>query len=542
MTDEARDRPGAELVLAAKKSEQVEQRELVEQVEQVERAPEVEGADASAGLARRRRWVAVVAVGAVLLSAAGVGASLVIKSPAQAAAEAGPPPLDVLVARVEKRVLRDTLIVRGTVTSAQAVPVTPAVAGGEGAGPAVVTKVAVRQGDPVEAGKVLLEVSGRPVFALPGALPVYRDLKPGATGEDVKQLQKALAGLGHGAGSDKAGTFGAGTKAALGAFYKSIGYDPLPAVADGGEAVTNAEDAVTSAERSLEDVKAAAREGSSGSATGPGASAAPGGKGGRQEAARAVARAQEDLAKARERLAGARAAAGPMVPAGEVVFLESFPARVDSVGVRPGSPVSGAAMTLSAGALVVRGQLAEHQKGLVRAGQKVEILSEVSGVTVAAEVLSVADTASAAPAPNGGGPGEGPGQQAPAPSGPSGYEMLVRPLAALDAKLAGQDVRLTVEAAATDGNALVVPVTAVSAGTDGRTSVTVVDGTGAQRRVEVRPGTTGDGYVEIRPAGDGVIADGDSVVIGVDPGAAEKRSGGKGAGGKADTGKTGGGS
>ncbi|MFE4638001.1 peptidoglycan-binding protein [Streptomyces sp. NPDC056773] len=542
MTDEARDRPGAELVLAAKKSEQVGQREQIEKREQVERPPEAEGAGASAGLARRRRWVGVVAVGAVLLSAAGVGASLVIKSPAQAAAEAGPPPLDVLVARVEKRVLRDTLIVRGTVTSAQAVPVTPAVAGGEGAGPAVVTKVAVRQGDPVEAGKVLLEVSGRPVFALPGALPVYRDLKPGATGEDVKQLQKALAGLGHGAGSDKAGTFGAGTKAALGAFYKSIGYDPLPAVADGGEAVTNAEDAVTSAERSLEDVKAAARsgssggEGSAGSTSGPGATAAPGGKGGRQEAARAVARAQEDLAKARERLAGARAAAGPMVPAGEVVFLESFPARVDSVGVRPGSPVSGAAMTLSAGALVVRGQLAEHQKGLVRSGQKVEILSEVSGVTVAAEVLSVADTASAAPAPNGGGPGEGPGQQAPAPSGPSGYEMLVRPLAALDAKLAGQDVRLTVEAAATDGNALVVPVTAVSAGTDGRTSVTVVDGTGAQRRVEVRPGTTGDGYVEIRPAGDGVIADGDSVVIGVDTGAADKRSGGK------TGGKTGGGS
>lgn len=544
MTDGIRDLAPAESAEPAEEAGQVDESGQVEESEQVEESGQLEeagqvkasgqvkapgGAEPSAGLSRRRAWVAAVAVGAVLLSAAGVGASLVIKSPAQAAAEAGPPPLDVLVARVEKRVLRDTLIVRGTVTSAQAVQVTPTVAGGEGSGPPVVTKVAIGQGDPVVAGRVLLEVSGRPVFALPGALPVYRDLKPGAAGEDVKQLQKALAGLGHGTGSDKAGTFGAGTKAALGAFYKSIGYDPLPAVADGGEAVNAAEDAVTSAERSLEDVKAAARSGT-------GATGATGGKGAGQDAARSVARAKEDLAKARERLAEARAAAGPMVPAGEVVFLESFPARADSVRVRPGSAVSGAVMTLSAGALVVRGQLAEHQKGLVRAGQKVEILSEVSGVTAAAEVLSVADTVSVAPAPNGG-QGEGQGQQAPAPGGPSGYEMLVRPLAPLDAKLAGQDVRLTVEAAATDGNALVVPVTAVSAGTDGRTSVTVVDGTGAQRRVEIRPGTTGDGYVEIRPTGDGVIADGDSVVIGVNPGVADKQSGGK-----ADGGKSGGGS
>ncbi|MFE9561164.1 peptidoglycan-binding protein [Streptomyces sp. NPDC006487] len=539
MTDGIRDLAPAELAAPAEELEQVEKPEQVGEAEQVEKPEQAKeagdaepSAEPSAGLSRRRAWVAAVAVGAVLLSAAGVGASLVIKSPAQAAAEAGPPPLDVLVARVEKRVLRDTLVVRGTVTSAQAVQVTPVVAGGEGSGPPVVTKVAVGQGDPVVAGKVLLEVSGRPVFALPGALPVYRDLKPGATGDDVKQLQKALAGLGHGTGSDKAGTFGAGTKAALGSFYKSIGYDPLPAVADGGEAVNGAEDAVTTAERSLEDVKAAARSGTGGTGTagGKGDPGATGGKGAGQDAARSVARAREDLAKARERLAAARAAAGPMVPAGEVVFLESFPARADSVGVRPGSAVSGAVMTLSAGALVVRGQLAEHQKGLVRAGQKVEILSEVSGVTAAAEVLSVADTVSVPPAPNGG-QGEGQGQQAPAPSGPSGYEMLVRPLAALDAKLAGQDVRLTVEAAATDGNALVVPVTAVSAGTDGRTSVTVVDGTGAQRRVEIRPGTTGDGYVEIRPTGDGVIADGDSVVIGVEPGVADEQPGGGKSGG-----------
>ncbi|MFD3329850.1 peptidoglycan-binding protein [Streptomyces sp. NPDC058701] len=510
----------------------------------------VEGAGVSAGMSRRRAWVGVVAAGAVLLSGAGVAASQVIKSPAQTAAEAGPPPLDVLVARVEKRVLRDTVIVRGTVTSAQSVQVTPTAAGGEGAAAPVVTKVAVRQGDAVDAGRMLLEVSGRPVFALPGALPVYRDLKPGATGDDVKQLQKALSGLGHGTGSDRTGTFGAGTKAALSSFYRSIGYDPLPAVADRGEAVRAAEDAVTSGERALEDARSAATAtAAAGTAAPAGPGAAPPGPGAKgsgtargsgQDAARTVNRAAEDLRKSRERLAEARAAAGPMLPAGEVVFLESFPARADSVAVRPGSPVSGVALSLSAGALVVRGQLQDHQRGLVRPGQKVEILSEVSGLTAAAEVLSVADAPQPAQraAPNAGsGGGQGQGQQAPAPGGPAGYEMLVRPLAPLDTKLVGQDVRLTVEAAATDGDALVVPVSAVSAGADGRTTVTVVDGTGIQRRVEVRPGTTGDGYVEVRPTGDGILTDGDAVVTGVNPGTAKgagkatRAPGAKGGGG-----------
>ncbi|MBT2450212.1 peptidoglycan-binding protein [Streptomyces sp. ISL-43] len=508
---------------------------------------------ASAGLARQRRWVAVVVGGAVLLAGAGVAASLVIKSPAQTAADAAPPPLDVLVARVEKRVLRDTVIVRGTVSAAQSTQVIPAVAGTEGASAPVVTKVPVRQGDRIDAGKVLLEVSGRPVFALPGSLPVYRDLKPGATGDDVKQLQRALAGLGHPVGGDPAGTFGSGTKTALTAFYTSIGYDAVPAVADRGEAVSSAEEAVTAAERSLEDARGSAARGDTsgtttggtegGSGDGKGGTGTSGGKpggSGGQDAARAVSRAEEDLRKAQKRRSDAKAAAGPMLPAGEVVFLESFPGRADSVSVHPGSPVNGSAMSLSAGALVVRGQLQEHQRGLVRPGQKVAILSELSGLTAAAEVLSVADTAQAEQPSGQSGTGTtgGQGQQAPAPATATGYALVVRPLQALDAKLVGQDVRLTVEAAATDGDALVVPVSAVSAGADGRTTVTVVDGTGAQRRLEVRPGTTGDGYVEVKPVGDGQLAEGNNVVTGVNPGVAGKN--GKGDGGKDGGNKDGG--
>ncbi|MEV7237288.1 peptidoglycan-binding protein [Streptomyces sp. NPDC051020] len=365
----------------------------------------------------------------------------------------------------------------------------------------MVTKLAVTTKSTVDAGKVLLEVSGRPVFVLRGKLPVYRDLKPGSVGDDVAQLQKALNALGHGTGNDRSGTFDEGTKAALKSFYASIGYDPLPAQADGGEALKTAKQSVTSAERALEDAKDARNE----ARTDKGTSA--------KQAQKAVERAAEDVTGARQALAEAQAADGPMLPAGEVVYMEGFPARVDAVTAAVGSEVSGPVMKVSAGALVVQGNLQEHQKGMVRPGQKVQILSELSGVTATGTVLSVADTMEAEPAQSDAGDGEnGPDQTA---AGPPGYAMLVRPDKALSSELAEQDVRLTVEAASTDGKSLVVPVTAISAGADGKTTVTVVAHSGTQRRVEVLPGTAGDGFVEVVPLGPGKLAEGDDVVTGI---------------------------
>ena len=48
--------------------------------------------------------------------------------------------------------------------------------------------------------KVILTASGRPVFALQGELPAYRDLVPGISGDDVLQLAASVAqriGLRH---------------------------------------------------------------------------------------------------------------------------------------------------------------------------------------------------------------------------------------------------------------------------------------------------------------------------------------------------------
>ncbi|MFE0649250.1 peptidoglycan-binding protein [Streptomyces sp. NPDC059534] len=447
--------------------------------------------------------VAALVVGAVLLTASGVVAGSLITSPAQLAADAGPPPPDVLTARVERRVLRETVVLRGTVVAGQTVRVAPLAAGGEGGVP-VVTKVPVAAGEAVRPGQVVLEVSGRPVVVLKGRLPVYRDLRPGATGDDVAQLQDALASLGHGRGDDPRGTFGAGTKRAVAEFYSSAGYDPRPAVADDGAAVDGARRAVTGAERAAEDTRDALLDTADATQV--------------KALRKARDRAAADLADALTVLAAAKAAAGPMVPAAEIVFVERFPARVASVDAAPGSPVTGPLMTLSSGRLVVQGYLQDHQKGMVRPGRKVRILDEETGAELTAEVAAVAGTATRQRngRPRDGGTGtEGGEGDGPTADGPVGFLLTAVPDREIPAGLAGKEVRLTVEAASTDGAALVVPVTAVSAGADGRTLVTTVRADGRQDRVEVRTGTLGDGYVEVVPLAAGRLAEGEAVVTGV---------------------------
>ena len=74
-------------------------------------------------------------------------------------------------------------------------------------------------------GEVVLEVSGRPVFVLSGAIPMYRDIAPGAEGPDVTQLQEALARVGHPPGTS--GVFDRATQKALASVYGEAGYRPV---------------------------------------------------------------------------------------------------------------------------------------------------------------------------------------------------------------------------------------------------------------------------------------------------------------------------
>ncbi|MFD8950916.1 peptidoglycan-binding protein [Streptomyces xanthophaeus] len=90
------------------------------------------------------------------------------------------------------------------------------------AGPGTVTWVAAA-GSAVERNGKLYELNGRPVHLMYGSTPMYRPLKAGDKGEDVKQLKSNLKALGHGSGLDpQDGTFTEGTGAAVKRWQKSL--------------------------------------------------------------------------------------------------------------------------------------------------------------------------------------------------------------------------------------------------------------------------------------------------------------------------------
>ncbi|MGE5829497.1 MAG: peptidoglycan-binding domain-containing protein, partial [Micromonosporaceae bacterium] len=172
------------------------------------------GADSIELRARSRRVLLAIAGVAVLASGSLIAAA-VVRSPAQSQ------PPSALTAPVLRKVLTRTVVIRGTVVAASVVAVTAVRA--PGAPPPVVTRLVKGPGDAIEPGDVVIEVSGRPLIALPGVVPARRDLRPGDSGADVAQLQAALRQLGY-PGGDPSASFGPGTKAAITQLYRRLGY------------------------------------------------------------------------------------------------------------------------------------------------------------------------------------------------------------------------------------------------------------------------------------------------------------------------------
>jgi hypothetical protein len=178
-------------------------------------------------IARRQRTLLIITSVAALASTAGLIASTQIKSPAQVAADTNPPVPTILTATVARRVLSTTLVMRGTASQGRSIRFSPTSAAPSLNGPApaslVITALKTHLGAAVKAGQVVIEVSERPVFVLPGAFPAYRDMAPGETGKDIGQLRKALSQLGC-PSWDKSDFFGPSTKMAVKCFYKLIHY------------------------------------------------------------------------------------------------------------------------------------------------------------------------------------------------------------------------------------------------------------------------------------------------------------------------------
>lgn len=166
----------------------------------------------------RRWWIAVLAVvlAAALVAGTWVAASR-FQSPAQREAAAQPPPAQPVVVDATRGDLvnRTTMMATAALDNPRTVPL-PATQG-----TAVVTAAGATAGGSLASGSVVTWVNGRPVLALRGPFPLYRDIGPGDEGDDVRLLQQALADLGYGIDPD--GQFGAYTAQCVDDLYQSVG-------------------------------------------------------------------------------------------------------------------------------------------------------------------------------------------------------------------------------------------------------------------------------------------------------------------------------
>jgi peptidoglycan hydrolase-like protein with peptidoglycan-binding domain len=420
--------------------------------------PEPDPGPGASPLKGRRRVVIGVFVVAALAAGAGLFASTAIKSPEQVAADTRAPAPSLLTASVQRKVLSTTLVMRGKFTGGKTYPFTPAstpeTANGPAATTLVVTRVRTRVGAEVQPGRVLFDVSERPVFAFQGRFPAYRDMLPGENGKDIAQLQVALAKLGFSAHDskfhyDRRGYFGAGTKSAVRRFYTWLGYSvPL----------TN-------------DSFSMGAPNSSGSSPQP----------------TATDNSSSD----------SQTAPQPMVPMSEVAFLPLIPARVAALSAHVGDTLHGAdpPIAFSTGGANLTARLDPANESLVKVGTKVAILAEATGFTATGSVASIGA------ATNGS-------------DGVSYIPLVIVRDHGWGRELVGQDVRVTITTATSRHRVLAVPEAAISSAADGTTSVTVVGPNQVQHPVKVNVGVSADGLVEVTPLGGGVLVVGDRVVTG----------------------------
>jgi peptidoglycan hydrolase-like protein with peptidoglycan-binding domain len=186
------------------------------------------------GRLHRRRVILLAVIGlAVIAAVGGLLISTTIKSPAQQAAETKAPGLTRLTASVQYTVIRNTVQADGLITKPPQISSLSSGGGGGGGGGGnaqqVVTKIFRPPGSFVGPGNLIIEVAGQPFFVFQGTVPAYRDMAPGESGSDIAQLQAGLESLGFGIGGDTSGVYGAGTSAAVAAFYQSLGYTAPPA-------------------------------------------------------------------------------------------------------------------------------------------------------------------------------------------------------------------------------------------------------------------------------------------------------------------------
>lgn len=161
----------------------------------------------------RSRWL--LGALAVVLAVSGGGYAVMAQPQRdEAARERRTDGLPPATAPVQRGDLSSGLQVEGTLGYAQERKL-------NAGGPGVLTWVA-GEGTAVERDGRLYEVNGRAVRLMYGSVPMYRPLKAGDKGDDVKQLKRNLQALGYGTGLDPQDpVFTAGTTTAVKRWQKA---------------------------------------------------------------------------------------------------------------------------------------------------------------------------------------------------------------------------------------------------------------------------------------------------------------------------------
>jgi putative peptidoglycan binding protein len=176
-------------------------------------------------MAGKRTIALAAALGFAAALAAGAWvAGSHIESPADAAARTAPPTPSPILVPIEQRVLSSNIVTRGKARFGLPRPVSiPPSSLKPTAG--LIATLPLRNTQIGEGG-VLFTASGRPVFALRGNIPAYRDLAPGISGDDVRQLEHSLMRMGLDPGPLD-GTYDQQTSAAVAKLYKLRGWEPF---------------------------------------------------------------------------------------------------------------------------------------------------------------------------------------------------------------------------------------------------------------------------------------------------------------------------
>ena len=493
---------------------------------------------------KRSRLTALFAILAVVavIAVGGWVAAARIESPAEIAARTAPPKPSLILVPVEKRVLSSNIVTRGTARFGlpQPISIAPSTLKSGTAG-LITTLPAV--GAQFGEGDVLLTASGRPVLLMAGAIPAYRDLVPGLSGKDVRQLEDGLKRLGFDPGPVD-GAYDEQTSSAVAAWYKAAGHEPFgptpeqlagvrtleSALADAEKLKMSADSAIGPADLAVEaarkkaeharraadaEVQAAIRERDAASLDRGAAASVEVARAaldaaiteGEFEVQSAIAAkkiaefeaqlAADGLKRSAAELEAARRALGVQVPADEIVFIPALPVRVQETSVPVGAEASGPVMSVTDNKITIDSSLALDAAPLVKPGMQVDIDEAAFGIKTKGVVEHVANT--------------------PGTHGVDGYHIYLavgvdEPPTQLD----GFSLRLTIPIRSTGGPVTAVPMSAVSLSADGTSRVQVEDN-GQLSYVVVEPGLAAHGSGEVT-ARDRELEPGQLVVIGAKDG------------------------